>query len=165
MRTANMKLVLSVVGLVCLLSLLIFASVRYFTALSVKKSNTSSRTDELRSTMSNDGYSKKTSALESSFVCNTSALNDDERRQHKAVVEKLRALVRSTDELPDGYALRFDSGKENILLLSEFIAREKLCCPFFGFDLVVEPESGPLWLRLRGREGVKTFIRHQMRIQ
>jgi hypothetical protein len=32
------------------------------------------------------------------------------------------------------------------------------CCPFFTFELTFEPDSGPIWLRVRGQEGVKEFI-------
>jgi hypothetical protein len=44
----------------------------------------------------------------------------------------------------------------------EFISLERLCCPFLGFALEVEPESGPVWLRLTGREGVKAFVREEV---
>ena len=40
----------------------------------------------------------------------------------------------------------------------EFIALERLCCPFFGFGLGIEREGGAAWLTLTGREGVKPFI-------
>ncbi|HKI03210.1 MAG TPA: hypothetical protein VKK31_14630 [Thermoanaerobaculia bacterium] len=40
----------------------------------------------------------------------------------------------------------------------DFITKERLCCPFFGFALQVEPEGGALWLNLTGRQGVKPFI-------
>jgi hypothetical protein len=41
----------------------------------------------------------------------------------------------------------------------EFIAVERKCCPFFAFELVFEPQEGPMWLRLKGPEGVKSFIK------
>jgi hypothetical protein len=49
--------------------------------------------------------------------------------------------------------------------LAEFITYERLCCPFFDLEIVVEREGGPAWLRLRGREGVKEFIRIEFGIQ
>jgi len=45
---------------------------------------------------------------------------------------------------------------------AEFISLERLCCPFLRFSLEVEPEGGPIWLRLTGREGVKAFIREEV---
>ena len=43
-------------------------------------------------------------------------------------------------------------------LLAEWIAQEHLCCPFFEIELRLEPEGGPAWMRLTGREGTKQFI-------
>jgi hypothetical protein len=65
-------------------------------------------------------------------------------------------------ELPDGYAFRLPVGPDALLKAAEFISIEKLCCPFLGFVLEVEPEGGPVWLRLTGREGVKAFIREEI---
>jgi hypothetical protein len=93
------------------------------------------------------------------FACNMLALNSEERKRHIEVAKRLRTGTKEERELPDGYAFRFSSDQPTILLVSEFIARERLCCPFFTFEMVVEPEDGPLWIRLRGAEGVKAFIR------
>ena len=61
-------------------------------------------------------------------------------------------------ELADGYAFRFPGDSEWATKLVEFIAFERKCCPFFTFELVFEPQEGPMWLRLKGPEGVKSFI-------
>ncbi|HET6261648.1 MAG TPA: hypothetical protein VFG99_05345, partial [Chloroflexia bacterium] len=61
-------------------------------------------------------------------------------------------------ELADGYAFRFAGDGEWAAKLVEFIAMERKCCPFFTFELGFEPQEGPIWLRLRGPEGVKAFI-------
>ena len=45
-----------------------------------------------------------------------------------------------------------------LLKVAEFISLEKLCCPFSGFIVEVEPEGGDAWLHLTGREGEKPFI-------
>ena len=102
---------------------------------------------------------QKKAVKESPFACNMLALDVEERRRHFEVIGKLRGAIKDTQELSDGYALRFPSDKSTLLLAAEFISRERLCCSFFDFELVVEREDGPLWLRLRGREGVKDFIR------
>jgi hypothetical protein len=93
------------------------------------------------------------------FACNLLALKPDERKRHSEVTKQMRGVTKEKRELADGYGFRFPSDQSTILLVSEFVARERLCCPFFTFEMVVEPEDGPLWLRLRGAEGVKKFIR------
>jgi hypothetical protein len=109
-----------------------------------------------------DKVELKKPAQESPLACNMLALDAEGRKRHKAVSEQMRAAVKEVQPLPDGYAFRFDAEQATILLVSEFIARERLCCPFFRFELIAEQESGPLWLRLRGREGVKGFIEAEL---
>jgi hypothetical protein len=108
---------------------------------------------------SNNATEQKESAQKSVFACNMLALIAEDRKHHIGVTRRLRAATKESRELPDGYGFRFSSDQPTILLVSEFIARKRLCCPFFTFEMVVEPEDGPLWVRLRGTEGVKDFIR------
>jgi hypothetical protein len=112
-----------------------------------------------------DKVEQKKAAQESPLACNMLALDAEGRKRHKAVSEQMRAAVKEAQPLPDGYALRFEAAQATILLVSEFIARERLCCPFFRFELIAEQEDGPLWLRLRGREGVKEFIKAELGVK
>jgi hypothetical protein len=100
---------------------------------------------------------------ESPFACDMTALDAKGRERHAVVTRQLNDGVQEVRELPDGYALRFTPSQESILLVSEFIARERLCCPFFSFELQVEKDGGPVWLQLRGREGVKAFIQAELK--
>lgn len=95
----------------------------------------------------------------SPFACNTLALAPKERKRHfDELGPQLRALRKSTRELPDGYEFEFASTPANYALLQEWMLQERACCPFFDLDLRIDREGGPLWLRLTGREGVKKFI-------
>lgn len=107
-----------------------------------------------------NGQAEQTKAKQKPvFACNMLALDVTARKRHVEVTKQLRAATKETRELSDGYAFRFQSEQATILLVSEFIGRERLCCPFFTFEMVIEPENGPLWMRLRGSEGVKDFIK------
>src|SRR5262245_26812214 len=108
---------------------------------------------------------QKKEEKESPFACNMLALDAEGRRRHMEVMGQMRAAIKETKELSDGYAIRFTSDQSTILLVAEFISRERLCCPFFTFELVAEREEGPLWLHLRGREGVKDFIKAELGIK
>jgi hypothetical protein len=66
--------------------------------------------------------------------------------------------ILETRELEDGYGFRFPEGDEWVQKLNQFILFERECCSFFRFELVVEPEHGPIWLNLRGGPEVKNFI-------
>jgi len=65
-------------------------------------------------------------------------------------------------ELPDGLAFRFLA--EEYDAVTEFVGRERLCCPFLTFTLEVSPERGSLRLRLTGAEGGKDFIRAELQL-
>ncbi len=95
---------------------------------------------------------------ESPFVCDMTAIAADQRAAHLATINKLFQAVESVRELPNGYSFRLPNESDLLLTTAEFIALERLCCPFFGFGLEIEPEGGAVWLTLTGREGVKPFI-------
>lgn len=96
--------------------------------------------------------------MSSPFVCDMNAFTPAERSEHIAAIRSLFRLVQEVRELPDGYAFRLPSEADLLTKSAEFIAKERLCCPFFGFKLELEPEGGALWLHLTGSEGVKPFI-------
>jgi hypothetical protein len=102
---------------------------------------------------------------ESPFACNIAGLTPEQRQRYKILINKLESNKREVRELADGYALLFSPEASTIQDLAEFITYERLCCPFFDLEIAVEREGGPIWLRLRGREGVKEFIRTEFGIQ
>lgn len=94
------------------------------------------------------------------FACNMNALSKAERERYQEVTKQLFAAVEKREELKDGYAFRLPSA--SLLAAAEWISLERRCCPFFAFDLEQTKDSGPLWLRVRGAEGVKAFIRAEL---
>jgi len=100
--------------------------------------------------------------LESPFACNMLAIKSDQRQQHIATAGQLFRAVKSIRELPNGYAFHLPDESDILNLVTEFISLERLCCPFFGFTIEIEPEGGAVWLQLTGREGVKPFIRAEI---
>ena len=98
----------------------------------------------------------------SPLACDMSAIEPARREQHLATGEELFDALTEILELPDGYAFRLPNERQTLLKAVEFISLEKLCCPFLGFVIEVEPEGGSVWLRLTGREGVKAFIREEV---
>jgi hypothetical protein len=100
---------------------------------------------------------------ESPFACDMTAIAADQRGAHFATIEELFRAVEEVRELPNGYAFRLANDPHVILTAAQFIALERLCCPFFGFALEIENEGEAVWLRLTGREGVKPFIMAEIR--
>jgi hypothetical protein len=98
----------------------------------------------------------------SPFVCDLNAIDPAHREQHSQAATEVFHSVQAVRELPNGYAFRLPNETGLLLKAIEFIAYERLCCPFFGFTLQIEPEGGAVWLHLTGREGVKPFIRSEI---
>jgi hypothetical protein len=98
----------------------------------------------------------------SPFACNMSAIPPEERGQHIAAIEAVFGAVQEIRELSDGYSFRLANETALLLKVADFLAKERLCCPLFGFALQIEPEGGAVWLSLTGREGVKPFIQAEI---
>lgn len=101
----------------------------------------------------------KQNIKESPFVCNMKALTSQQRTRILKLMTKFKTKIQEVKELPDGFAFRFPMESEMIMEVGEYITYERLCCPFFDFELTIGREEGPLWLQLKGREGVKDFIK------
>ena len=93
------------------------------------------------------------------------ALSATQTERYKEIIEKLNGSRQAIKELQDGYAFRFKAESQLIQDAAEFIVYERLCCPFFDFELVVEQDSDRLWLRLRGQNRIKEFIRYEFNIE
>ena len=85
-------------------------------------------------------------------------LTESEQVTRKEEVVDLFKHVLQVNELADGYALRFPGSDGWANRLVQFITFERGCCPFFTFKLAFEAKQGPIWLHLRGPEGVKAII-------
>jgi hypothetical protein len=95
------------------------------------------------------------------FACDMTAIPAAQRGAHHALIRRLVAeALEEVQELPNGLALRFPADEYEPV--TEFVGRERLCCPFLGFTLEVGPERGPITLKLTGAEGVKDFIRAEL---
>jgi hypothetical protein len=93
---------------------------------------------------------------ENPVACNLS--QEDLARRRDEIVVPLFSARQEAQELPDGYALRFPGDEVWATRLLALIALERSCCPFFTFELVFEPQQGPLWLCLRGPTGTKEVV-------
>ncbi len=95
------------------------------------------------------------------IACDLTALDAEVRATHLSTAEHLlRDGAAEVRELPDGYAFRYAAAQ--YAEIAQFIANERLCCPFFTFTLEVTPAHGPLWLRITADERVKDFLVHEL---
>ncbi len=101
----------------------------------------------------------------SSFYCNLKALSLKERVRHMQLTYEIERAKVETVEVANGFAFRFQEGTVSLAELAEWISAERKCCPFFDFEIEQQADNGPLWLKLRGKEGVKAFTRSEFRIR
>jgi hypothetical protein len=92
------------------------------------------------------------------LVCDLTAITPEQRESHLSNGQQLFNAALERQELAGGYAFRLPPEREMILKAAEFIALERLCCPFFSFALDLEPQGGPLWLRITGPTEAKAIL-------
>jgi hypothetical protein len=95
-------------------------------------------------------------------ACNPAALTAEQQDRQRALLGHLRADVKEVRELDDGYAFRHSPDRALLMAIAEFVANERLCCPFFEFGLTVERDGGPVWLRIKGEGEAKRVLEAEM---
>jgi hypothetical protein len=96
------------------------------------------------------------------IACNPATLTAEQRERQRALIGLLRADAKEVRELEDGYAFRHSPDRAVLLAISEFVANERLCCPFFEFGVTVERDGGPVWLRITGEGEAKRVLEAEM---
>ncbi len=99
----------------------------------------------------------------SSFYCNLSALDPEQRKRYDILTKDLLAKHLEIKELPDGYGIRFPNNRSFFASLSEWATLEQLCCPFLTLTLEFQRDQ-PVWLKASGEDGVKDFLRAELGI-
>src|SRR5579863_7820842 len=95
---------------------------------------------------------------ESPLACDLTAISANDRPRYNELRRIVAASVVNKRDLPNGLAIQIDTARTALPQLAEWISFERKCCPFFEFRIDLAPESGPVWLSLTGRAGVKEFL-------
>jgi hypothetical protein len=92
------------------------------------------------------------------IACNPGAIDAADRDDHSNVAKEIfsPATILEIKELPNGYGFRLPLETDMLHKTVQFIANERLCCPFFTFTLIV---GEALWLELSGTAEVKELIK------
>jgi hypothetical protein len=99
--------------------------------------------------------------LEIPLACNLGALDASSCSAHiSSAVHLLNDVAQERQESTEGFSFRFNA--EDYPRVVEFIANERLCCPFFHFTLEVSPAQGPIWLHISGPDGAKSFLQAEL---
>jgi hypothetical protein len=91
------------------------------------------------------------------LACDMSALTAAQRERQGVLGRRLRDGALEIRELGDGYAFAHPPDAEALAMMAEFVANERLCCPFFGFEISVDGD-GPAWLRIKAEGEAKGVL-------
>jgi hypothetical protein len=111
-----------------------------------------------KKTVSNVPAQQQATSLPRGFACNINGIPSEKRAHYRQLVEALTHAITERREVPDGYSFRVDNEHLTTEQLVEWVDLGRQCCPFFGFEILWEPENGPVWLLLKGPQGGKDFI-------
>jgi hypothetical protein len=92
------------------------------------------------------------------LACNLRAISAAERPHYHELMNRLRSAVRDRNELADGYAFKLNSKAISLPDVAEWIAMERLCCPFLTLQLSASGDQADWLLNLTGPEGVKLLL-------
>jgi hypothetical protein len=93
------------------------------------------------------------------LICNMGVFSPDQRESHIAATTKLFESVQGVQEVENGYEFTFPNDTGSISQIAEFIANERLCCPFLNFTLKIVSNNEPICLSLTGPIGTQEFLR------
>ena len=95
------------------------------------------------------------------IACNPGAIDAADREAHGVTAQAIfsASTVQEIKELSNGYGFRLLLETPMLLKVAQFVANERLCCPFFTFTLVVGEQ---FWLELSGTPEVKDLIRAEI---
>jgi hypothetical protein len=96
------------------------------------------------------------------FACDLMAIPAAERAAHQQVTRHLISSATSIRESGEGFVLEFSADEHETV--TEFVARERLCCPFLTFVVVAAPKTGSVELLISGPTGAKQFIRAELHL-
>lgn len=92
-------------------------------------------------------------------ACTPAAVPGNLRQRWIEVGVQIYGAVEELKELPDGYACRLPGDARTLLVAAEYVSLDRLCCAFARWELGIEPNGGPLWLRITGPTGTNELMR------
>src|SRR5688500_7339048 len=95
------------------------------------------------------------------IACDLTVFSSEKRISHGEQSLRIVKNSKKIIELEDGYSFYHDYSDEAFISIAEWITGERKCCPFFTFELALEPikEGYEIALRLRGSKEIKQFLR------
>ncbi|MEM8891121.1 MAG: hypothetical protein AAGD28_24295 [Bacteroidota bacterium] len=106
---------------------------------------------------SNDSPPKSTPMDSQLMVCK---LNGPELIKRKQALQKeVFSQMDSYEELEKGFLFRFTFEENFLIKLTDYMLAEKKCCPFFQYELKIQPHAEGIELAVSGEGEAKEMVR------
>jgi hypothetical protein len=92
------------------------------------------------------------------LACNLNAIAAGARPRYNELVKRLRSAVRDRAEVQGGYVYKLDGTALALTEAAEWIAMERLCCPFLTLQLSASGDDADWRLTLTGPVGAKAIL-------
>jgi hypothetical protein len=93
------------------------------------------------------------------IACNMKALTSEQRMELRQRGERVISAITASRELYDGYTFRVDPAKASLIEVAQWLDIWRRCCPFYEFQIDLHGADASVWLSVKGRSGVKEYIR------
>ncbi len=87
-------------------------------------------------------------SISAPVACDMTVFDPNEREAHAALLKKLLSRALTREVRGTRRALKLPYERELFVDAAIWIADESRCCPFFGFELRVEPANDFFWLEI-----------------
>jgi hypothetical protein len=101
--------------------------------------------------------------MQTVLACNLNAISQENLHRYKDLFRRVQAAITDRRELEDGYVFRLDGDSVSLQDVAQWIRFERLCCPFFTFELQTKGGESDWWLTLQGPDGAKAIIDQEFR--
>lgn len=92
------------------------------------------------------------------WACDLTAIAARNRPRYQDLVGRLRGGMVKRSETPEGYAFEIDEQSIDLTEIAEWMAMERLCCPFLTLQLSASGDRGNWLLTFSGPNGVKPLL-------
>lgn len=92
------------------------------------------------------------------LACNLNAISEGDLPRYTDLFTRIQAAITDRSELADGYVFRLNGESLSLMDVAQWVSLERLCCPFFVFQLQTTGGEPDYWLTLQGPDGAKAII-------
>lgn len=86
-------------------------------------------------------------------------LAESQRYGRESLIRKLFQAAEEIESFDQGIEARFSGDSEWLRKITDVAVIERECCQFLRFEIIAEPELGPIVLRIMGPTGTGDFLK------